>query len=283
MRTLGTCLPGLAAAMLIVPASVFAQNNTAATAANIVVGQSPISTVTDAANTSRWYRFSVTPGRSYCVETWAPTNNPTDLRTDTIIIVFRINGTTRVVSNDNFGGIEPGTGISFFGPSRACWIAETADGTELLVQAQISGVGLNIPFQVRVSDTSLNCPWWFTDAASAFEGFVQLRNNSNTAVWVQTTAYNATGAVQGAPATILLGPNDSHAYALSAPPFGAASGSGNVQVSYGRDPAVCLPILTANVCATGAPGTVSANLTSIGFNAGVSFDVPCTTRQDFIR
>jgi hypothetical protein len=257
--------------LVLAPAAAFAQNNTSALAANIVMGGGGIETSTDATNAQRWYKTGAVAGRSYCAETSATANNPTSTTTDTTISVFRSDGTTLIASNDDFGA-DPSADAAAFGPSRVCWTHTVADGTAVRIRAQPFTAGTPLAFRVKVTDTSLQCPWYFTDASTSFLGFVIVRNNSgNSPTTVTITAYNATGGVQGTPATTVLAANDTAAFDLTQAPFGAATGSGSVTVSYG----------VAATAANTSTGGVSASVTSLSFSTGVGFDVSCTPRADY--
>jgi hypothetical protein len=272
VKALKSLLP--VAVLLIVPSVSFAQNNTAATAANILMGSEALESALDATNPARWYKTSVVAGRSYCAETWSTANNPLG-DVDTTIAVFRNDGTTLIGSDDDYvaepAGVPFGTGFATGGPSRHCFIPVAADGLVVRIRVSPFSAGTQFPFQLRLTDTTLNCPFWFDDTTTNFDAFLQIRNNSgNAPVTAVITAYNSTGAIQGAPATVTLPPNDNAAFALSAAPFSSPAGSGSISVAFS----------SGSNTGAGAPGTVSANLTSLSFSAGVGFDVPCTSRQD---
>jgi hypothetical protein len=272
VRALKSILP--VALLVLAPAASFAQNNTSATATNVVMGSEALETGFDAGNQARWYKTSVVTGRSYCAETWASANNPQG-DSDTILTVFRNDGTTVIGSDDDYtaepAGVPFGTGLATGGPSRVCFIPVTADGAVIRIRVTPFAAASTATFQVRLTDTTLNCPFWFDDTTTNFDAFLQIRNNSgNSPVTAVITAYNSTGAVQGAPATVTLPANDNAAFALSAAPFNSPAGSGSISVSF------------SGATGAGAPGTVSANLTSLSFSAGVGFDVPCTSRQDHL-
>jgi hypothetical protein len=67
------------------------------------------------------------------------------------------------------------------------------------------------------------------------------------------------------------------------PGIAPANGSFNLQVSAGGANGFGLASASGGVLIAhdGPPGAVIANVTSMGFGSGVSFDTPASPRQDF--
>ena len=246
------------AALTLVPAAAFAQNNTAGAAKNIMFGSTSQDFIGAAPNDQNWFRFQVKAGRSYCVEV---DNGETDVSVrDPFVSVFRSNGTTLIGSNEDIGD-EPDASLL----SRVCYISGfTEDNLANVIDSPIT-IGTPGNFRIRVVDTTVFSPWFFS--GSGFEAFILIKNTTDTPRSATVTLYNTAGTVTGTPQTGTVPVNGSFNLQVSATPptgFGLASASGGVQIAH-----------------TGPPGALIANVTSLSFGSGVSFDTPASPRQDF--
>lgn len=240
------------------------QNNSAATAQNVVAGQpawhftSNNTTVVD----YKWYVFGARSGRSYCVETSAYQffENGTNGAADTAILVYRADGTTIIVSNDDTID-EPLSGTNYhppsgnYGLSRACFIAQNNE------QTFISLAGFNAGsnnYTARLVETTLFSNWFFL--GGDYQSYTLLRNTTNqpvscVIVW-RNAEGNAVSAVEG-----VLPPNGS-IYKNGRDFSGAlAATSGTVEVFH-----------------TGAPDAIVASTTVLSLTTGLSFDAPFMKR-----
>jgi hypothetical protein len=270
--------------LMALPLSARAQNNTPATASIYQTNQGWINVSTGAApNTERWYRYGVVAGRSYCAEGAAevtPTaTGPSSYDGETS--VFRADGTT-LIGRANDAITEPGNsdtgGVAVPpNPGRVCYVAPATEVNFI----RVGNVGLGATptaYQWRVVETTQFCPWFFS--GSGFEAFILIRNTTSTDVSATVTLRDTAGTVLGTQ-TGTVPANGSFNLQVSAPPpvgFGLASASGNVTIAYG-------PTVGGNIngVSSGAPGALIANVTSLSFGQGVSFDTPAGPRQDWTR
>jgi hypothetical protein len=244
------------------PLTVHAQNNTPATASKILVGHEfNVFIDTVAPNDLRWYQFHAVATRSYCVEagvdhTLSPTLNLNDDRAE----VFRADGTTVIVNGDDAAG-EPGGGQGF-GPSRGCYIAPATEQNLIRIDTFESSAHT---LHVKTINTTLFSPWFFS--GGGYEAFILMKNTTNSGITATVTLFTTGGAVQGPPQTAVVPANGSFNLQVSAAPptgFGLASATGSVQIAH-----------------NGAPGALVANVTSLNFTAGVSFDTTAGPRPDW--
>jgi len=267
---LGVCL-------VMVPLTASAQNNTSATAVGYKAGEGWINVNIGAApNNQRWYAYQVFLGRSYCVEGIAEETPTLDYDGETT--VFRSNGTTVVGQSDD-AFTEPDMGT--FNPGRVCYISDENS----VHFARVGNLGLSATpvrtYRWRVEDTTLFCPWFFS--GSGFEAFILIRNSAATPVKVTVRLRNTAGVIVGTPQSTTVAANASFNLQVSAPPptgFGLAAASGSVEIAYGSPNAFNTLPYDTNWSA-GAPGTLTANVTSLSFGQGVSFDTPANPRQDW--
>ena len=238
------------------PMSALAENNTAVLAKNVLIG----SVSTDALGPTppadqNWFRYQVKAGRSYCAEV----DNgevETSIR-DTVLTVYRTDGTTIVGTNDDITD-EPAASVL----SRFCYIATVDEDNLAKVTAGVTGVAGT--FRIRIIDTTLFCPWFFS--GSSFEAFILVKNTTSTARTASVTLYNPAGAPLGTQTgTVPInGSYNLQVSAASTTGFGLTSANGGVQIAH-----------------NGPPGALIANVTSLSFGSGVSFDTPASPRQDF--
>jgi hypothetical protein len=267
---------GLAAAVVLLCAGTAqAQNNTAPNAAPVLVGQGWMNVNMDAGtNTQRWYRYGVVAGRSYCVE-GASEDTPTQPLSganDGMTSVFRADGTTLVGTGDEMG--EPGgTGTTVLTPGRVCYVAPATE-VNFAKLGNFNFLGTVKSYRWRIVETTLFCPWFFS--GGGFDAFVLIRNTTGGAVNATVTLRSIAGAVLGTQ-TGTVPANGSYNLLVSAASptgFGLASASGNVEIAF-ADSTPGGP--------NGSPGTLIANLTSLSFGQGVSFDTPFGPRADWTR
>jgi uncharacterized repeat protein (TIGR01451 family) len=231
-------------------------NNTPSSAKDVEIGSTSNDTLGAAPADQNWFRYHVQAGRSYCVDV---DNGKSDVSIrDTVLSVYRADGTTLIGSNDNIGD-EPG------GPllSRVCYIATASEDNLADVTAGASGTAGG--FRVRVMDTTLFCPWFFS--GSGFEAFILVKNTTGTGRSATVTLFSPTGPAVAAPQSGSVPANGSYNLQVSAAPptgFGLSSASGGVLIAH-----------------DGPPGALIANVTSLSFASGVSFDTPASPRQDF--
>jgi hypothetical protein len=236
--------------LALVPAAARAQNDTAATAAHLATNGPSIRQFFSAASPARWYRYAVTSGQSYCVET--ATASVENQPVDTVVDVFEDDGTTAIGSNDDAVG-QPDAA----GGSRFCYTA-VADGFNTVRVAPAGAApATDTQFQVRVAGNMLYSPWWLT--SSRFDALISLRNTTSAPVRLRVTARDPAGAVVGTPRTVTLAPNGGAPLTIKAV-LGVQSGTGTVDIT-----------------SDAAPGAVVGNITTRA--SDVSFDSPFVLRQ----
>jgi len=273
--------------LVLIPLSVQAQNNTAGTASTYALNQGWINVNMGAApNTQRWYAYSVVAGRSYCAEGSAeltPTNTGSSSY-DGETAVFRADGTTQIGKVDDVvaepGGTGGGALFATFNPGRVCYIAPASETNFMRVGSL--GLGTSTTsFRWRVVETTLFCPWFFS--GSGFEAFILIKNTTGTAISATVTLRDPTGATLGTQTGTVPANGSFNLQVSAAPPtgFGLPSASGNVTIAFG--PTVTNPSGYNNFMSSGAPGALIANVTSLSFGQGVSFDTPAAPRQDWTR
>ena len=239
-----------------IAASAAAENNSALLAKNVLIGSVSTDALGVAPADQNWFRYQVKAGRSYCAEV----DNgevETSIR-DTVLTVYRTDGTTVVGTNDDIAD-EPAASVL----SRFCYIATVDEDNLAKVTAGATGTAGT--FRVRIIDTTLFCPWFFS--GSGFEAFILVKNTTSAPRNATVTLYDPAGTTVGTAQTGTAPGNGSYNLQVSAPPptgFGLTSASGGVQIAH-----------------NGPPGALIANVTSLSFTSGVSFDTPASPRQDF--
>lgn len=141
MRT--RLLPPLAACLLVlVPAAARADNTSFGGAYSLMPGATAAEAFLNDSNPERWYLFGAVAGRSYCVETQGGVSFDTGStagRIDTIVTIYRGDGTTVVATNDD--AIDEPSPLLL---SRACWIAILTDLTYVKITRFTTGVAFNV-------------------------------------------------------------------------------------------------------------------------------------------
>jgi hypothetical protein len=237
------------------PASALAENNSALLSKNVLIGSVSTDALGGAPADQNWFRYQVKAGRSYCAEV-DNGETETSIR-DTVLTVYGADGTTVVGTNDDITD-EPAASVL----SRFCYIATVDEDNLAKVTAGLTGVAGT--FRIRIIDTTLFCPWFFS--GSTFEAFILIKNTTNTARQATVTLYNPAGTSLGTQSGTapVNGSYNLQVSAASPLGFGLASAAGGVQIAH-----------------NGPPGALIANVTSLSFGSGVSFDTPASPRQDF--
>jgi uncharacterized repeat protein (TIGR01451 family) len=231
-----------------------ADNDTPASAKGVQIGSTSTDTLGPAPSDENWFRYSVRAGRSYCVEV-DNGKDETSIR-DTVLSVYHADATTLVGRNDDIAD-EPGGALL----SRVCSIATSSEDQLANVTAGASGTPGS--FRVRVVDTTLFFPWFFS--GNGFQSFIVIKNTTGTAHSATVTISSTAGLALGSSTGAVPG-NGSYNLQVSAPApagFGLSMASGGVSVAH-----------------DGPSGSLIANITSVSFGTGVSFDTPASPRQD---
>jgi hypothetical protein len=236
----------------------WAQNTTAVTAVRMPVESDWARSFFSTTVSQRWYFAGMIPGRSYCVSTSVDETTVDTSTNDTTVTVYSDQGTTQIAFNDDNSN-EPVSGFY----ARNCFIWAPANNSDV-AWIKIAPFGGSVPstryFRFKIYDTSLVSPWYFVNAATAYNSFIEIANTTRTTVSVRVTVRTPAGAVVGAPQTVNIAGNGNTG--LSVAGFGVTSGSGSVQIAH-----------------NGAPGAVTANVTALSALEGLSFDAPATRRQ----
>jgi hypothetical protein len=191
--------------------------------------------------------------------------------------VRRENQTTVIGVGDDISGpvSDPGFDNERATPGRVCYVAPATENNYVQVSNCCGATTGTNPYtyQFRVVETTLFCPWFFS--GGGFEAFVLIRNTTATTVRATVTLRSPTGVLLGTQ-TSNVGPSSSFNLQVSAAApggFGLASANGSVEVAF-QGPSTGI---------IGAPGSLLANVTSLSFGQGVSFDTPMAPRQDWQR
>jgi len=121
----------------------------------------------------------------------------------------------------------------------------------------------NAPTQVLlkaiVFETTVFSPWWFVGGAN--QAYAEIRNNSGDTVAATLTAFRPNGTVCGTTNLTIAGDGNT-AVDIGALGTCRASVSGSAQIAF-----------------QGAPGGLTANITTIDVTLGTSFDSPFSPRM----
>jgi len=229
-------------------------NDTPFAAKDLQLGGVSTDTLGAPPDAQNWFRYTVRAGRSYCVEV---DNGRGEISIrDTVLSLFRADTVTSLGTNDNITD-EPG------GPllSRVCYIAPATEDNLANVTA---GAG-NTPgaFRVRVVDTTVFCPWFFS--GNGFEAFILIKNTTGTTRNATVRLSSPSGTTIGTQSGTAPANGSYNLQVSAAPPtgFGLSAASGGVYIAH-----------------NGPPGSLVVNVTSLSFVQGVSFDTPASPRQD---
>lgn len=209
-----------------------------------------------------WFRARLFASRSYQFSVW-PVNHEqaTDAPAMSLALFSDPAGLTPdtpapIVTSGVLEGTPNSHGDAL--PSTLVFRPSTTGIYKIRVLRVSGGV---VPHSVNVSlrETTLFSPW--TSRAAGFEGFIEMRNNTNAPVNVTLRGYNNAGALQGAGATLTLPAN--------ATEFRTAT---QIGVPAGIFAGI---VLTHD----GAFGAISGNITTLNGATGLSFDSPFTPRD----
>ena len=192
------------------------------------------------------------------------------------VFVFRADGTTNIAAEDDYT-LEPGNTL-YVTPGRVCYIADENSVHYARLSNNFLGPATR-NYRWRVEDTTLFCPWFFS--GGGFEAFVLIRNTTNFGVKATVSLRNTAGVIIGTRTGVVPANGSFNLQVSAAPPngFGIATANGSVEIAYGAN----LPFAAGfnNGWTAGAPGAIVANVKSLSFGQGVSFDTPATPRQDW--
>jgi hypothetical protein len=178
---------------------------------------------------------------------------------DTVLSIRGADASTVLGGNDDIAD-EPGGSLL----SRVCYIATTTEDNLARVSAGTNPSGTPGGFRLRVVDTTLFCPWVFS--GDGFEAFVLIKNTTGTAHDATVRLAGIGGATLGTRSGTAPANGSYNLQVSAAPPtgFGLSSATGGVFIAH-----------------DGPPGSMIANVTSLNFASGISFDTPASPRQDF--
>lgn len=255
----------LAVAALLAATPVRAQNTSSGASYGYVVGQGPINIFfgnTVGTDTERWYTVGLIQGKSYCFETFRG-NSEYNIDVDLTVTLIRVSNGSTVISNDGVSG-DPAVGDNSRW-TRVCVFAPVTGQYYVRLHKCVCATARTGNVQFRVSDTTLNSPWWFVSGASGYDAYIELANTTTVAVSVTVTVRSAAGTTLGtSTASIPAGGNQ--AFAVSGFGGGISAGNGSAQVAH-----------------DGPPGAIVGNITTLSAVTGLSFDSPFSPRQGYQR
>ena len=249
-RALACC-----ASLFLIPSTAWANNTTSPNAYSLMPGGTPAEAFLSDTESQRWYTFNMVTGRSYCAETQGGVNfdtSGTAGNIDTVLAVFRQDGTTLVTSTNDDAATEP----RGYRLSRVCWIAQFNELA--MVRVTRFNTGTFFYVRTRVVETTMFSPWFYV--GESYNAFTLLRNTTTSTVAYTVNWRNASGGIAGT----LSG---------SLPPNGST-------FINGRDLAgVAATVFgTVDIAFNGSPQAVVANTTVLSPETGLSFDAPFTQR-----
>ena len=224
--------------------------------------------------TDRWYVSVLAAGHSYAIHDlsdYISTAGSTCRSALTSKAYLQSDGTTSLAGT-LVGSTNP---ASFTGGSGLCGVAGgdtfvVNSGTNQTVFIHVTANGLLSNeyeyFRIQIQDTTLFCPWFYTD--TNYEAYTQVQNTANQNVTFTLTWYAYVATSGGTPSTLgsttfTLAPNAS-TY-LAAKSFIPAGSYGGARITY-----------------VGPPGSITANTTSLnqtGIGTTHSFNIPFTARS----
>jgi hypothetical protein len=228
-------------------------NTTSGAAANLLVGQRPVNAGYHAGAATRWYRYAVRAGRSYCAE--ATSSPVADRPQDSVLNVFRADGTSALGTSDDAPD-EPGAALQ----SRVCYMPAVSEDN-LLQAAPFGGAPASVhTYGIRVLETTLFSNWFFV--GGDYSAYTLLRNTTDTPVSYTVTWRSASGAAVATTGLQSLGGHGDAFFDARAFPGALAAASGSVEVAH-----------------TGSPDALAASTTVMSPTTGLSFDAPFLRRQ----
>ncbi|MPZ17663.1 MAG: hypothetical protein GEV06_07110 [Luteitalea sp.] len=248
----------VATAMLCTGSTVaWADNTTSDNADFLFMGQVRSTTLSPEIK-KRWFKARFVEGRSYYLYAWAPYTDPSE---------SSVNLQGSGFADDGFS-LGPNTLLSephlFLHGHRGAQKVYLPGGSgtvRLSVDWFQQTPTATFTVHVLLVETTLFSPWWYTSVDDGYEGFVEIKNNTDIQRRVYLTAYSGDGTVVGQTSTVILA-NGNTVVGLKAHFTLTGDQSGSVQLAH-----------------DGAQGAISANITTLSATTGLSFDSPFTTRQ----
>lgn len=246
--------------ILLASERAYAQNDSAATAVPLMVGQPPHATTVDGSNTERWYAYPVAGGRSYCVEVVMRRDTDTFIMGgDPRVFVYQTDGITLITSNDDSGSLpEPGG----FSLSRACYMFLNTQLNYLKIQAHT--VGTVSSFEFRVVETTLYSNWFFVGCCG-YGAFTLIKNTTTSPISFSLSYVRGAGPLAGgvlASYLDTLPPNGLKYIDAASFPANVLAGSGSIEIMH-----------------SGPPDAIMATTTTLSGSTGLSFDTLFVRRQ----
>jgi hypothetical protein len=245
----------VAAFVAMVSPAVFAQNTTYANRIALGVGV-PAGFYLGPGVADAWYWWYPVAGRSYCVESAVNPAYTNQYSNDTVLYVYRADGTTLIGSNDDGSG-EPTLGRG----SRVCWVADSDAQVTVDLKQYGGAPAQNRYYSVRIVETTLWSSWYFV--GGDYNSFLLMRNTTGSTVHFVATWRNAAGTVVGTSGT------------LTVPAHG---GVGINAKTYITDP-VTNYNGTIDIAMDGSPDALVGQMTSLSSTTGLGFDAPLFQRK----
>ena len=236
-------------AMCLTPVVARAQTSLASAHPG-VLGQGMFRTI--ASGSQLYLRYTLTANRSYYAVCWSQFGtdqvgdcnvewrNAVDVSVGVSTEVEPFNTVFSVVAGDA-ESLLPTTSASFY--------------------VRVSNVSpADTTINIMVVENTLFTPWWFVSPSAGYDSYVEMRNNTEQTITATVRVYDLSGALIGtAPRTIAA--NGTALVQVSALVPGAASGS-------------------ASITFMGPPGSIAANVTTLGGGTGLSFGALFTPRAN---
>jgi hypothetical protein len=221
-------------------------NHTLATATQAQLGE--VRSQTLAFNDVAYFGYILRPNRSYVAMCWLP-----DLEDGVAFSTY-----CRVEFRD-FADATVGTdrtGVEGF-PKSGEAAAITPTFFQRYYARVLNNSGSQQTIKAIVIETTLASPWYFV--SSEYEGFVEIRNQTDQSVSVTVRAYDSSGTIAGQ-TTLALSANGTAVVQVGATL--GVSGFGSATITHDA-----------------MPGGVVANITTLSAMTGLSFDAPFTPRM----
>lgn len=248
------CITGLLAA-----APAIAVNTTAANADFLYLGTVRSDSLSSG-TTERWYKLRLEAGRSYAYATWAPFNDPSEEATVGLDLTMWLDDGTTSAPGQSSLATEPNPVVTSMSGDIDSIIPTTSGTFRMRVRDSL--VTTSFTVHTMLLETTLFCPWYFVDSANGYDGYVEVKNNTNTSVSVVLTARNSSGASVGT-STFTVAANGTQLRTVGGD-MGVANGFGGIQIAH-----------------RAMAGGVSANVTTLSPVTGLSFDSPCSPRMQW--
>ena len=231
-------------ALIAIPAS--ANNTTNSNAYSLVPNGTSSETFFNGTDQQRWYAFRAISGRSYCAETQGGVFFDVNAgNIDTVVNVFRTDGITSLVTNDDAVAEPRGYRLS-----RGCFIAAVSEVTYVQIVPFTAGDQFN--FRVRIAETTLFSNWFFL--GGDYSSFTLLRNTTSSTLSYTINWRNSAGTIVGTQTASLVS-NASAALNGRDFPGALAAVSGTVEIVHNS-----------------TPDAIFATTTVLSGTTGLSFD-----------